>query len=155
MASTRQQQLLLLLGIANIHSKRKTVYKQKHRKRFWIQSPNLFRASNGGYNSVLEFYKKDTAHFHLYKNTLRVTPECFTKILEYIRPYITKQNTLFRKSISAEERLTITLLYLATGDSIKLIAMFFRIGISTARGIIYETCSAIWKNMQSTYLRTP
>lgn len=33
----------------------------------------------------------------------------FDELLEKLRPYITKENTQFRNSISAKERLTITL----------------------------------------------
>jgi len=44
-----------------------------------------------------------------------MTPEMFDWLLEKVRPYISKQDTHLRKSISASERLSITLRHLATG----------------------------------------
>lgn len=37
----------------------------------------------------------------------------------------------------------------------RLIAMFFRMGISTVREIVYETCDAIWQSMHEKYVKTP
>ncbi|XP_067950445.1 uncharacterized protein [Watersipora subatra] len=117
--------------------------------------PNLNRALQGGYNSVFEVYQRINSHEHLYREAVRVTPQCFNHILESIKEDIVKSDTQLRKVISAELRLTLTLLYLATGDSIKLIAMFFRVGLSTVREIIYTTCDSIWDRLRHTYLVTP
>lgn len=38
--------------------------------------------------------------------------------------------------------------YLATGDSVRSMALSFRVGISTTSKIIRETCKVIWFNMQ-------
>ena len=45
--------------------------------------------------------------------TLRMPPDIYQMLLEKVRPLITKMTTNFRKPISAEERLTLTLRYLA------------------------------------------
>ena len=143
---------LLLLGALHCIRKRKA-NKTKHRKRFWVQQPNLKRDSHGGFVGVFEVYKQ--AHPHLYMDCLRMEPDCFNTILELVRPSISKLDTEMRQSIWAEQRLAVTLVYLATGDSMRLIAMFFRMGISTVREIIYETCDAIWLAMNQQYLKTP
>ena len=41
----------------------------------------------------------------------------FQKLIEKVRPFITKQTTKFRTPIPAEERLAITLRYLTTGET--------------------------------------
>lgn len=46
---------------------------------------------------------------------LRMPPQVFDELLSEIRPHITHMNTKYRQSISPEERLSITLKYLATG----------------------------------------
>ena len=46
---------------------------------------------------------------------LRMTPDVFDRIVEAVRPYIKRRDTNFRKAITVEERVTITLYYLATG----------------------------------------
>ena len=150
-----QQQQLLLLSLGVLHARRKRKLKKKYAKRFWVQTPNLQRSLQGGYNSVIDLYRLENSHLHLYQNFIRMPPECFNKLLEYIREHITKDNTHLRESISANQRLAVILLYLATGDSMRVIAMFFRMGISTVREIIYSTCTAIWHTMRRRYLKTP
>lgn len=45
--------------------------------------------------------------------------------------------------------------YLATGDGLQSIAFAYRIGRSTASGIIKETCEAIWQCFNKEVLFTP
>ena len=60
-----------------------------------------------------------------------------------------------RKSISADERLTLTLRYLAAGVMQQDLSFSYRIGRSTITGIIYEVTIAIWNALQTKYLRSP
>lgn len=46
---------------------------------------------------------------------LRMPPQVFDDLLKEVRHHITRLNTRYRQSISPEERLSITLKYLATG----------------------------------------
>ena len=86
---------------------------------------------------------------------MRVSKDCFDDILSYIVDDIEKQDTKFREVIPPEQQLAVTLMYLSTGDSWKSLALLFRMGESTIRGIVYKVCGAIWKNMYSKYLQTP
>lgn len=57
---------------------------------------------------------------------LRMPPDVYSWLLEKLRPHITFQTTNFRKPISAEERLAVTLRYLALGKhACNLLRMFF------------------------------
>ncbi|CAB3241878.1 unnamed protein product [Arctia plantaginis] len=56
-------------------------------------------------------------------------------------PVITFQDTTFRRAIPAEERLTVTLRYLATGAS----CFEYLIGATTLRNIVNSTCQSIWE----------
>ncbi|XP_064461938.1 uncharacterized protein LOC135372179 [Ornithodoros turicata] len=60
-----------------------------------------------------------------------------------------------RKAISPEQRLAITLRYLATRESVKSMAFLFRVGFETARRIILETCNALWDILQPVYMPEP
>ena len=62
---------------------------------------------------------------------------------------------MWRRAIPPDQRLCVTLFYLATVDSFKTVALLFRMGESTVRKIVYDTCQALWDNMSSDYLRTP
>ena len=43
-------------------------------------------------------------------------PDVYEYLLESVRPFITKTDTNYRKAISAEERLSMTMRYLALGE---------------------------------------
>src|SRR4051794_21954248 len=60
-----------------------------------------------------------------------------------------------RTSISAEERLVITLRFLASGINYTCLEYTFRISNSRISGIVTETCEAIWELLQPIYLSVP
>ena len=45
--------------------------------------------------------------------------------------------------------------YLATGDSFRSVAFCFRVGASTAAGIVNEVCAAIWNSLLADYMPRP
>ena len=49
---------------------------------------------------------------------MRMDTDLFEEILTAIRPHIERQDTNFRRAIHAEERLAITLRFLATGKEL-------------------------------------
>lgn len=44
---------------------------------------------------------------------------------------------------------------MAHGAQLQVLAWLFRIGVSTARKIIYETCDLIWEELSELYLSVP
>nr|XP_060636290.1 uncharacterized protein LOC132777828 isoform X1 [Anolis sagrei ordinatus]XP_060636291.1 uncharacterized protein LOC132777828 isoform X1 [Anolis sagrei ordinatus] len=86
-----------------------------------------------------------------YKRWLRVTEEQFDHLLHEISPRIQKQKTKFGEPISAAERLTITLRYLATGNTFRDLSWEFRIGERTVSYIILETCAALYEFLKYTF----
>ncbi|ESO93725.1 hypothetical protein LOTGIDRAFT_100028, partial [Lottia gigantea] len=52
-----------------------------------------------------------------FKNFLRMDANSFDELLDMITPLIEKQKTNMRDPISPNERLSVTLRYLATGNS--------------------------------------
>ncbi|XP_070522384.1 uncharacterized protein [Cardiocondyla obscurior] len=89
------------------------------------------------------------------------------QFLEYTRINIIQFDVLFslvspamqkigpRKPLSAKLRLAVTLSYLASGDSLKNISKYYRIGASTIYKVIQETCECIWKNLSPLCLAAP
>jgi len=55
---------------------------------------------------------------------------------------------MIREPISAAERLSMTIRFLASGDSMTSISYQYLIGLTTVSNIIDETCTAIWSNLQ-------
>ena len=145
--------------------------------RTWIQR----RQRRGVFVNLLrELEEEDPEKFRQYH---RFDINYFRKILRMVRPYIKKKHTVIRASISPGERLSVTLRFLATGESkyktkryclfwmiykklaiIFLINIFlgesfrslsfqYRIGERTVSNIISETCQALYEAMKQQYLK--
>jgi len=84
--------------------------------------------------------KEDGTNFY---NFCRMSSSTFNNLLKMIAPSIEKQDTNYRKAIPANERLAITLRYLATGDSYISLAYTFKVSKQTISRIIPEVCAAI------------
>lgn len=84
-----------------------------------------------------------------------MSPERFQHLLSLVGPRIRKQDTMMREAISPEERLTLTLRFLASGDCQQSLSFSYRIGKTTVTFIIRETLMAIWTVLSGKYLRPP
>ena len=84
-----------------------------------------------------------------------MSPESFDFLLSKVGPLINKQATRLRQPISTAERLSLTIRYLASGDSQQSMSFSYRMGKATVSNIIQETCQAIWDALNEEYLRPP
>ena len=76
-------------------------------------------------------------------------------MLGLVENSITKEDTNFRKAISARERLAVTLRFLASVESQQSLSFAYLIGKSTLSHVIRETCDAIFEALAGEYLRPP
>jgi len=84
---------------------------RKRKRTIWMQPWIANREIHGAYHALLqELYDKS------YRNFLRMDKGSFEMLLHKVAPYIRCQNTKMRLSITTEERLAVTLRYLATGE---------------------------------------
>lgn len=115
--------------------------KSRRKRRIWVR-PWIARRSERGVNNTLleELRLEDIKSYKLY---LRMDEVVFNYILSKVAPLISKQETHFRCSISAKDRLLVTLRYLATGESYSSLQFLTRIPQCTLSFIIPETCRAI------------
>lgn len=58
-----------------------------------------------------------------------------------------------RQAISANEKLAVTLRFLASGDSFKSLSVHFRIAPNTISLFVPEVCKAIYDALQNEYLK--
>nr|CAI5829535.1 unnamed protein product [Callosobruchus analis] len=79
----------------------------------------------------------------------------FDYICKAIEPECSHQVTNFCKPIPVEERLVITLRFLATGLTFRQLAFTFRISKSTVARIVIEVCLAIWKILKEKRMKFP
>ncbi|KAK7149295.1 hypothetical protein R3I94_008810 [Phoxinus phoxinus] len=76
-------------------------------------------------------------------------------VLSYVGKDLRKQTTSYRVPVEPQQRLAVTLRYLATGDSMHSLAYCYRLGIQTVSDCIKETCRAIEEQMLTIYLPKP
>ena len=84
-----------------------------------------------------------------------MSPERFDHLLGLVENSITKVDINFRKAISAEERLAVTLRLLASGESQQSLSFGYLIEKSTLSRVIRQTCDAIFEALPGEYLRPP
>ena len=128
--------------------KKKLLQRNKRKRRFWVRDIFLQRDRFGVFHTLYQELKQDREYYYRY---LRMSPERFSHLLSLVQERITKNDTRFRKSISAEERLVLTLRFLATGE----LSFAFRVGRQSVSRIVAETCEAIYLALKDTYLKSP
>ena len=82
-------------------------------------------------------------------------PKRFDHLLRLVENSIIKEDTNFCKAISAGERLTVTLGFLASGESQQSLSFAYLVAKSTLNCIIRETCEAIFETLAGEYLHPP
>ncbi|XP_032668398.1 protein ANTAGONIST OF LIKE HETEROCHROMATIN PROTEIN 1-like [Odontomachus brunneus] len=140
--------ILLILNTDLIVLRRKRSQKWLNRQ-WWVRPINHRRLNLGDFCHLFQEMKSDPQMFFRYT---RMTFPIFNKLLEKAKPFLTKKS---HRALVPEERLAITLRYLATGDQVLSIALAYRIGESTAYKIIKETCDVLIKILVPDYLRPP
>ncbi|XP_062576941.1 uncharacterized protein LOC134238850 [Saccostrea cucullata] len=90
-----------------------------------------------------------------FKNFLRVDQRQFFYLLELTKNDISKTENPMRSTISAEERLAVTLRYLATGESFRSLGYSFRIAHNTLSSIIPDVCTALFNALKHVHLKVP
>ncbi|XP_035918329.1 uncharacterized protein LOC118516979 [Anopheles stephensi] len=120
--------------------------------RTWWMRPIFFRRQEDG-NRLLDNIVAEQAN-ETVVNFLRMKKEDFIVLLQAIRPAISRMNTNMRDSITAQERLLITLRYLATGETFSSLQYLFRVSRSSISNIVKETCICLTKTLRS-YVKLP
>lgn len=83
-----------------------------------------------------------------FQNFLRMSPTTFEDLLRLVGPRIFRNRTQLRAPISIQDRLAITLRFLASGDSYTSLQYTFRVSKQAISGIIPEVCSAIIEELK-------
>jgi len=84
----------------------------------------------------------------LYNNFTRMSPSELGFLINLIGEKISKKDTAFRKAISVQERLALTLCFLASGDSYISLEYFFKISKQAICCIVPEVCEALIEKLK-------
>ncbi|XP_031346802.1 protein ANTAGONIST OF LIKE HETEROCHROMATIN PROTEIN 1-like [Photinus pyralis] len=114
--------------------------KSRRKRRWWALSLNKSRGSYSGTNMLQDLTNEPSGKF---ENFCRMSAVDFEHILNKIGPYITKKDTVMRKSIPPNERLAVTLRFLASGDSFVSLSYLFKMSNQVISDIVHEVCQAI------------
>ncbi|KAM4038166.1 uncharacterized protein ACNLHF_016492 [Anomaloglossus baeobatrachus] len=109
-------------------------------RRMWIHPLVKLRKTHGHFNILYGEMRKFPPKFEAY---CHLTMNSFDNILGFVYHRLKHQDTYMRLSISPEERLLVTLRYLATGQSISSLHFEFLLGRSTIGKIILHTCTVM------------
>ncbi|XP_072164397.1 uncharacterized protein [Diadema setosum] len=124
--------------------------RRRRRRRMWVKPWIEKRKLKGAYANLLKELEDSSEDFRKF---VRMDVEAFRELLEMVAPTISKQDTKLRRSICAEERLAITLRFLATGESFTSLSFQYRVGERTVSGIVEETCKAIYDALMEKHLK--
>lgn len=118
--------------------------KKKKKPKRWSSQLYLNRKRQLTENStgLLKDLLADNKTSGFFKNFTRMSEDFFL-LLNCIKPRIERQDTSYRKAIPAEERLALTLRFLATGDSFTSLQYLFKVSKQLISEIVPEVCQAI------------
>jgi hypothetical protein len=122
---------------------------KKKKRKVWCKEWLLQRSRL----SHVELIKELRSSSQDYFNYLRMSEDNFMILLEKVRPLIEKEDTVLRAAITAEERLAVTIRFLATGRSYEDLKFSAIISPQALGKIIPETCKAIYSVLKNEYMK--
>ena len=145
-----KQKLKALVMVELLDSEEEEETKGRGMMRSWLKK----REELGSFTNILqELQVEDIEGF---KEMMRMDFKHFNKILNLIAPDITSQKIIGgNKVISAAERLTVTLKFLATYKAFQALSFQFRISDRAISYIVKEVCNTIVKYLVPLYLKVP
>jgi hypothetical protein len=115
MASSSEDDAVAALLLITLIKQKKLKRKARDR-RLWVKPWIAGRFEYGVYHSLLQELRQDDPS--ACRNFLRMDWSSFTELLSRVGPHIQRQDTRMRMSIKPEERLALTLRWLATGKHV-------------------------------------
>lgn len=122
-------------------------------REFGAHPVNLQREEYGEFHHLYKQLRNYPRRFFQY---LRMEIETFDYVKALVVTNLQKNWCNFHTNpITPEERLVLTLRYLATGTSFKHLSFSFRMGASTVGQIVKETVQALWEVLQPLHMPVP
>ena len=130
--STRKKLLLMLLikryQLELVELEIYLCMKLPKKRKFWVRDIFMERKQKGEFHLLVQQAKM--VDQELFFEMFRMGPLKFEELLGYVAPYITRDSTK-REAIQPNERLSVTLCYLVTGDAFNTIGNSYRMSGTT------------------------
>jgi hypothetical protein len=97
---------------------------------------------------ICSYFENRENNLDDFRNYLRMNDTTFDHLLNMVKPYVTKQNTVMRASVSPEERLIAALRFLATGRSYEDLKFSSGISAQALGCIIPEMYKVIYERLK-------
>ncbi|XP_077149254.1 uncharacterized protein LOC143810032 [Ranitomeya variabilis] len=123
----------------------------KRKRRMWTRSWLLKRSTLSHMGLIRELRDNNPQDF---RNYLRMSEESFKLILAAVTPLIQKRDTPMRAAVPVDERLAVTLRFLATGRSLQDLRFSAAVSRPLLSVLIPETCEAIVQSLRH-YMEFP
>lgn len=135
----KKTMIAVALAVASLN----IIEEKKKRKRIWVKQYLKLREKHSNMRILSALEPVD------FKNYLRMGEEEFEYLLNLVTPYIKKEDTILRQSVSARQRLVVTLRFLASGNTYQDLKYTCLISQPLLSRIIPETCRAIYKCLKN------
>lgn len=159
--TSKKQKLQKLMAIALLaeavdqdHEFEQEEFKRQRRRRSvwtreWIIRRN--RDLRGAIHLAhKELRLEDKEYFQRF---FRMRADLFDRLVDMVTPFIQRQDTNMRQCISPRDRVSITLRFLATGETYRSLEYSMRIPACTISRIIPETSRVIYEVLRKDYLK--
>lgn len=123
----------------------------QNRRSVWARNFWFRGASNPYYEKLMIDLRNEGDDF--FRTFAHVSQSEFEELCRRVENRVQKQNTVMRLAITVEERVAITLKYLACGDSITTLAQLFRISQPSIYSILPEVCQALYDCLKDEFMK--
>jgi hypothetical protein len=127
-------------GFVHLHTLR---CKEKEKRAAVVAKITVHKQESVQHLSLLAELNFQSVSGLLYKNFTRMSPSESEFLINLIGEKISKKDTAFRKTISVQERLSLTLRFLASDDSFVSLQHLFKISKQAISCIVPEVCGAL------------
>lgn len=121
----------------------------RHSRRLWAHDWGLFRPGFFDQNLLGSFNARE------FKCRMRMDVSTFENLYTTFAPDLQKKNTSMRLAIPLQVKVVVSILRLATCNSMQVIADLYWIGLSSSQLAIFQFCGAIKKFLQRKFINWP
>ena len=145
----KRKRALAVLMLFDLEEKKPS--RRKRNRTLWTRSWIEKREIYGCYQRLVkELEIEDEV---AYRDFFRMNATRLWFLVDKVACRIEKKDTVMRTCIKPDERMAVTLRYLATGETFKSFEYSFRMS-RTISAIVVETCEAIYQVVGKTHLKT-